>query len=188
MSSRPVHPNGAKSLRVLVLSCPAQADPQSLLVAMSNRGATVSVVAEPPSVMVELALNPIDILVIAEPDLQPLICPLLAAVRHYYPKTRCCQYRQSGTDGHPQLEDLDSEARKDEAGHPPDLAPMPPEPVAEDTNKASKAAGPNLDANFCLASNVPPPATEAVAEPLISDEELDMLLGPCPSAPSAAED
>lgn len=137
--------------------------------------------------------------VVVEPQQQPRIGELRAAVAAYYPAVRCWQYHAHGPEGHASLESLEP-------------SPQHLSPAAETTGAASPASGMTRRQDFVdvdvprahTSEHDPPSPAGDTARvkgasqrlrslvvqiddpqpvddgPLVSEEELAMLLGPDP--------
>ncbi|MEM9418676.1 MAG: hypothetical protein AAGA25_06405 [Planctomycetota bacterium] len=203
--------------RCVLLVGESSAVPSSLVGALDRRGLDIVIVRQPPRVMLELASKPESqdtprddpaasspdlSVVVVEPQQQPRVGELRAAIAAYYPAVRCWQYQAHGPEGRPLLDSLES---------PADLsAESPAEPPqtfdrtvtistqdfvdsAADRNHNSEHAPPNptepglvKGARQRLRSLVvqvddPQPQDHG---PLVSEEELAMLLGPDPAPAS----
>ena len=164
---RPPNPNEKMSngdARFVVLVKPGGSAPRRLLSAVARRGAKATVVAEPPGVMVELAVGPVEAVIIVEPAYQALLHELLDAVRTYYPGVKRWQFAAS-RDG-------------EQAVREPMLAPIEAryesiesqEPTWQSVRRVQQRVGP-------LSIKLPAGASETARSPLITEEELSMLLG-----------
>jgi len=177
--------------RCVVWVSPGNSAPADLLGGLSRRGVAVAVVAEPARVMVELARQATGALIVVEPGSQPYLGELIRAVKTYYPKTArwCYQASQASAEG--QLSKLNGQADAATARSPVQASPPPP--------SAQKADDPFLgnplgrvhqtgmrDRVRSLVVKVEAP--DGLGEPLITEEELAMLLGPVPPAPDDAGD
>ena len=161
---------GVGAGRCLVLIAPGEPAPTPLLVGLARRRLAAVVVAEAPAVMMHLSEAPAVAVILTEPDRQPVVAELAAAVRRYYPRTQVWQYRAGdgvdGVDGGAAARGLTRlNGTYDVSGPVSRQAQQnaaKPGPVATPTNQA-----------------VPPAArADPPDEPLISSEELAMLLGP----------
>jgi hypothetical protein len=151
----------AGELRCVVLMPPGTSVPAMLLTGLSRRGASVTVVTQGPRVMVELLAQPTASVIAVEPQQQPRLEELAAAVHRYYPKTAVWQFRVSK--GQPQLS--------------PYIGDSPGRMAAED---------PAVAAATELKRGRRPPAVAQDEGPLITGEELAMLLGPGPGEQGGA--
>lgn len=150
--------------RFVVLVKPGGAAPGALLSAVARRGAAATVVAEPPGVMVELASAPVEAVIVVEPARQALLRELLDALRTYYPEVKRWQFA-CVTDGErvgkePVLGPIEARYESIEAS----------EPAWQAVRRVQQRVRP-------LSVKLPAVASEAARSPLISEEELAMLLG-----------
>ncbi|MEM1108369.1 MAG: hypothetical protein AAGH99_06730 [Planctomycetota bacterium] len=187
--------------------------PSSLVGALDRRGLEVVIVRQPPQVMLELAsaqdreaaghLNQNEALsdlsapkasidrsseasvVVVEPQLQPRVGELRAAIDAYYPAVRCWQYHAHGPEGRATLEDLapaeeNMASREqdlvDAAGSDPHTSPSQPNAPADDAGRV-KGASERLRSLVVQVDDPRPPDDG----PVVSEEELAMLLGVTPS-------
>lgn len=169
------------SSRCVILTGPGGATPADLLSGLSRRAVSSRVVAEPADVMVALGQQRTGILIIVDPVDQPGLADLIEAVTKYHPRTVRWVYEARHASGSPQLISFQDRSRPTVTGSPPPLPEVEPEHEAL------------LDAPSPLGrvqSQVPPERVRSlivkvqgpaeVGEPLISEEELAMLLGPVP--------
>lgn len=156
--------------RCLLLLAPREQAPVPLLAGLARRAVTAVVVADPPSVMLQLSRGPAAALIIIEPQRQPYLSELVEAVRTYHPRVRLWQYRGQGQDGQPQLARLNGLANH----HQAEKSVKHPSPPPPQTAAAAQAAWHEAKHQ---ASADPPAQTQAPSLPLISAEELAMLLG-----------
>ncbi len=173
--------------------------PSSLVAALGRRGLEVVIARQPAEVVLELAQtvrgeasraspqprppSPAS-LVVVEPDQQVRVDELRAAVATYFPTTRCWRYDPRGMDGHAALtifEDLPLDDDPDDFdGFEVDARQQPP---AEAESPAYvRSAGHRLRSILVHAD----PSQRDGYDPLVSEEELAMLLGTDP--PAAATD
>lgn len=160
--------------RCILLAESSAAVPVELLTGLTRRGMAVVVVSDEPAVMVQLARGGAAALVVADANRVPRLPELAQAIRDYYPRTGCWEYTRRG--GSSRLVRLDSpqdaEVMPGNGSKKPVSNPdTPVQAVAEDDH----TTGPRTDRLRSLVVHLPPP-TE-VNEPLISSEELAMLLG-----------
>lgn len=147
--------------RRCVLLCPATGEPltQELLRALHKRGLTVVLVTDTPRAMLELAKYGAMALIVAEPQRMRGAGELVEAVRAYRPRTVCWQYtnrKLAPINGH-----LAGVRLAEPAGSTEDRLREDHERLAE------------------LVVHAQPREREE-GEPLISEDELAMLLGPMP--------
>lgn len=150
-----------------VLLCPASDEPltQELLRALSHRGLTVVLVTDPPRAMLELAKYGALALIVADPDRVRGAAELVEAVRAYRPKTVCWQYANR------KLAPIN--------GHLGGVRMSGPDAV-------SPAASRLRQDHERLSPIVVHAQPRDPAEPLVSEDELAMLLGEPPSEPPEA--
>jgi len=143
----------------------------------------VAVVSHPARVMVELARQTIGALIVVEPESQPDLPELIRAVKTYYPKTVRWCYQSGSLSAGGQLCKLNGQF--DPAAHPAqhkeppanEIKPKSAEP--EDGNPLGMVHRSGMrDRVRSLVVKVEAP--DGLGEPLISEEELGMLLGPVP--------
>jgi len=171
--------------RCVVLVCPDGATPVDLLGGLSRRGGSSRVVVEPADVMVELARQPTGAWVVVDPEKQPGLTDLIEAVSVYHPRTVRWAYHSADVSGKAQLQPLNGRSGDDPADDPP--------PPATVTTEPQETEAPNITSPFPLGrvqDQVPSDRVRSllvkvrgpaeVGEPLISEEELAMLLGPVP--------
>lgn len=172
--------------RCVVLVGKGGSAPGDLLGGLSRRGVATVVVAEPAEVMLELARQSTGALIVVEPDGQPWLDDLVQAVRLYHPRTVRWCYRPEHPSGQAQLQPLADHAQDDENRPTYDhidtldtqdgpthfTLPNPRSPLGRVQSQVPR------ERMRSLVVKVQGP-TE-VGEPLISEEELAMLLGPVP--------
>lgn len=146
----------------LVLADKLTAVPGLLAAALSRRGFTVQVVTDSPSVMLSLAQQTPPCLVVVNPDSVPMISELVQAVRAYHPGVAMWSFTQPAGGG-PKLDSFN--------GH------YHPSPASSDADLRQP-----LDE---LVVRVPC-QTQDIQGPIVSEEELTMLLGPTPETPTPA--
>jgi len=167
----------ALGTRCVVWVPSGKAAPADLLGGLSRRGVRVVVVIEPAGVMVELARQATGMLVVVEPQSHPYLSELIRAVKSYYPKTvRWCYQAKSGEG---QLCKLNGQANAVANGALPTAQANPQAGEASQGNPLGRVhrSGPH-DRVRSLVVKVEAP--DGLGEPLISEEELAMLLGPAP--------
>ena len=169
----------------MILTGPGGTAPVDLLAGLSKRGVSSRVVAEPAEVMVELGREPAEILIVVDSAQQPALVDLIEAVTKYHPRTIRWTYESDHPSGKPQLVPFryrcKPEIAKPKAVSPPATPPVEPPPI-EPLDSPSPLGR--------VQSQVPPERVRSlivkvqgpaeVGEPLISEEELAMLLGPVP--------
>lgn len=175
----------AAGTRCVVLVGSAGSAPADLLSGLSRRGVSTTVVVEPAGVMVELAKENNGILVVVDPDNQPWLDDLIQAVRHYHPRTVRWCYRRPHPSGQAQLLPLTDRTHTGNGQNHPTPAPVSePDVSAHYTLPNPRSPLGRVQSQVprermrSLVVKVQGP-TE-VGEPLISEEELAMLLGPVP--------
>ena len=175
--------------RCVILVGPGHAAAAELLGGLARRGVSTAVVSEPAGVMVELTEQTNGILIVVDPDDRPWLDDLVQAVRLYHPRTVRWCYRSQHPSGHPQLQPLTDPHAAAEANAPhTDPAPTDqrdaslhftlPNPRSPLGRVQSQVPRERMRS---LVVKVQGPAE--VGEPLISEEELAMLLGPVPEDP-----
>lgn len=181
--SPPDLPPDSACTRCVVLVGPGGTAPTDLLGGLSRRGVGVQVVAEPAGVMVELARRRVGALIVIEPEQQPGLTDLIEAVTVYHPRTVRWGYQSAHPTGKAQLQPLNGRSVGDATGLDPQPVPLPGEP-AHAARVAMRSPLGHIQAQVppervrSLIVKVQGPAK--VGEPLISEEELAMLLGPVP--------
>ncbi|MEX0655048.1 MAG: hypothetical protein WD534_00340 [Phycisphaeraceae bacterium] len=185
MGSQAASPGPAEGRRCVVWVPPEGAAPTRLLAGLALRQVPAAVVLDAPSVMLQLAGNSpgaVVALIVVEPEDQPHLHELLAAVRTYHPGLAMWQYRAEGG-GLTRLSlEPETEAEPIQAGDSADtvdeqsLAHVGP-------RTGSRPHSPSPAATSVYADDRPAHRrlNEADRTPLISPEELDMLLGPIES-------
>ena len=118
--------------------------------------------------------------VIVEPPQQSHIPELRHALATYYPQVRCYRYDAHGPEGQPRLEafDLAPALASTQAADASGLAPS--HPSAE--SAAAPTPGPHPRLRDVVVKAPDRPAAHDA--PLVSEEELTMLLGPDQPAPT----
>ncbi len=188
-SPRPgIHPGssqspGSAATRCVVLVCPDGATPVDLLGGLSRRGVSSHVVTDSAAVMVELARHHTGALVVVDPTRQPGLVDLIEAVITYHPRTVRWAYYAAHAANKAQLQPLNVRSGGEDANHHSANPPHPIEPAQVPDASSSSPLGRVQD-------QVPPDRVRSlivkvqgpaeVGEPLISEEELAMLLGPVP--------
>lgn len=162
MSANPGRPGdtGATAKRCVLL-CPATNEPltQELLRALSRRGLTVVLVTDPPRAMLELARYGALALIVADPDRVSGAGELIEAVRVYRPRTVCWQYANR------KLAPINGHLGGVVLSGPDETTPT--ERLRADRQRLGD-----------LVVQAQPRDPHDGGEPLVSEEELSMLLGP----------
>lgn len=138
--------------------------PARLLEGLSQRGLRVTVVADAPSVMVELA-NGSRVLIIHEPTMVRHLDELLGAVHRYYNSVACWRFDSLPT-GQSTLARIN--------GRKPGSEPVTKPTITKTPAEARLVGTHATDSSRPLADATGKP-------PLISREELEMLLAPLPT-------
>lgn len=185
--------NAPPPARCLLLVGEAGAVPSSLVSALNRRGLETVILREAPEVMVELAAeqharrretnsaadlqNPLS-LVIVEPEQQLHIDELRQAIDTYHPGTRCWRYAAHGRPGQASLQAFDAVSAADHARVPTHASTdaRPDKNAAEPTGFV-RSADQRLRSVVVRLGGVE-------TTPLVSEEELAMLLGPAPMVAS----
>lgn len=190
--------------RCVVLVAKEAAPPTALLAGLSQRQVTTVLVYDPPAAMLQLAEAATTSLIIVQPQRQPRLKELVAAVEQYFPRTRIWQYAKAPGNDQPSLSKLDlpcqcqqahsangSVARDvpQEADHLPYAAKAAPEQKQPARDTAEAGRSDFLAAREQMAQRRQPPAGMGQGKgqmgsmereqdgPLISPQELAMLLG-----------
>lgn len=172
---------GSKS-RCVVLVQRENAPPTSLLNGLVNRGADPLVVKHPVEVMVALASNRRAVVVVDQPEAVNKLPFLLDAIRRYYPQIACWGYRASNHGRPAKLARIDrvhpSPAKQTIVAPPIELGkrstrPMTPLAKAATDEKVSTSMSPQL-----AHESEPLDQEKRLCEPLLTSEELSMLIGP----------
>lgn len=157
--------------------------PTDLLGALSKRGVSTVVVVEPAGVMVELARQATGALIVVEPGSQPHLKALVQAVTTYHPKTARWCYQTRQPSGKAQLSKLNGQAPEGdthlappEAQTHPGTAPADKAQPASPLGQVHSQGSSERIRSLIVKVNAP----EGIGEPLITEEELAMLLGPIP--------
>jgi len=152
--------------------------PASLLAGLSQRRLDVVIAPDAPTAMVELARRRTAAVVVVEPDRLPQVGELVRAVRAYYPQVVCWRYDQRGGD-RGRLSaingtyDAPAEALPDVS--PADqMTPGKFDPVEDE--ELERVLGRTRQRIDPLVTPVPRPQRVS-SSPLISEQELAMLLG-----------
>ena len=157
--------------------------PTDLLGGLSRRGVSTAVVSDPAAAMVTLARQATGALVVVEPDQHVWLGELIQALKSYYPRTVRWGYRSQHPSGIPQLQPL-SECAHDGACHPQSDQPnghgQPARYIVPDPKSPLGRAQAQIPRERVRSLVVKVQGSSEVDEPLISEEELAMLLGPVP--------
>ncbi|MFI4861486.1 MAG: hypothetical protein ACIAXF_12500 [Phycisphaerales bacterium JB063] len=207
--------------RCVVLSPPGATMLGALMRALSGRWSSLSVVADEPGVMVELAAGGVSMLVVVEPDRWAGLRPLAHAIGQYYGDVLCMQFDADAQGQSPRIRALASrwldpnvfalatleESARDRSAppddHPPEqagplddaaAAPRPSPAAATGREQEAPSAGgilvgpptqatPRRRKVQNLVVHVPLDARNGntIDQPLVTEEELSMLLGPPPA-------
>ena len=153
-------------VRCVVLADPDRPRPTNLLSGLNKRVESVYVVHDAPAVLVAIASGT-GLLVVSEPADQPRLDALTKAVRRYFPQVLCWGYEPLTMEGRPSLSPLDIKDQE------PAAIPNRPAGHSELIHKEHdpvSALLTELDQDEA--------AEEKFSEaPLLTTEELDMLLG-----------
>ena len=172
----------------MVLTGASGAAPADLLSGLSTRGVSTVVVNHPASVMVELAKQTTGAMVVVEPDRHPYLSSLIQAVGTYHPMAVRWGYTAADPSGTPQLrplEDRESNHTPTETDETDDrptgqgkyLVPDPKSPLGRAQAQVPRERVRSLVVKVQQITDAD--------EPLISEEELAMLLGPMPDESGA---
>ncbi|GAB4196100.1 MAG: hypothetical protein Kow00105_10270 [Phycisphaeraceae bacterium] len=176
--------------RCVVLAGSGVSAPGDLLEGLSSRGVGVVVVSEPAYVMLELAKRHTGAVIVIEPGRQPWLEPLDQALRHYHPKTVRWCYLKPHNGQSARLLRLDAF-----------MSSSPPFGRSGNGSRDDALAFPRAHPRSPLSraqSQIPRermrsllvkvPGQSGTTEPLISEEELSMLLGPMPKESEAGHE
>ncbi len=173
---------------------PGQPEPQGLIENLEKRGVSARTVQHPDQVMVELAQRQPSVVIVDHPQTPGKVAQLLAAVKRYYPHVACWRHEASASTGglilkpyeeqrnppSPQNHAVSQQHEAAFAVTQPNHQPPPPrdtthnEPI--DTEKKHPTTGSTDLRGFGgIAGRLAP--TSAVS-PLLTEDELAMLLGP----------
>ena len=136
--------------------------------------------------MVELARQPTGALVVVEPQQQTGLADLIEAVKAYHPRTVRWGYRSSHPSGKAQLQPLNGQPLGDATGlndRPKSLDVVPPRATGDSTRSPLGRIQGQVPSDRVRSLIVKVQGPAEVGEPLISEEELAMLLGPLPEEP-----
>jgi hypothetical protein len=183
MGERRVQPEvsaqGPRLCRCVVLVSPRGQLPRPLLRGLEHRGAVAIVATDAPAALVDLAYSRAGALIVQDPDDHLMVDDLLAAVHRYFPKTTCWRYDTS-VRGEAALSRLNGHAGN---GHAPAPAQTAPPSHAQPPRVVRDVVGPRGEIEHRIDSLLirVPQSLDPAHEPLISEEELAMLLGPMPT-------
>lgn len=165
--------------RCVVLVGRLNRTPDVLLDGLEKRGASVRVVNDPPSAMVEMARGA-RVIVVSEPHTVRRLPELMAAIRRYYPRAKCWCFDPNAV-GAPALRPIDRAAVKTKSAVESILPPTAPAPTATMPPAAPRRTTPTATTrgNGSGLLLIKPPEEE----PLITPDELAMLLEPLPDSP-----
>jgi hypothetical protein len=175
--------------RCLVVTAPRGWATVALRQGLERRGLAVTVVSGEVAAMIELARAATAVVVLCEPLRLGRANELMRAIVRYYPKTPCWQWDPARAPGGNQLARIDPEAiRWWTPGIPAPGSPAPGSPV---TPAPGSLGTPETPGSPGIAGSVIPTGAATGAArpepPLLTAEELEMLLGPVPG-PAAAPD
>lgn len=159
---------GSPAVRCVVLVPKDTAAPEKLIAGLRGRGAEVCVAADAPAVMVELAAGAAAV-VLHEPERIIRVDELRDAIKKYHPKI---SHWQSGADakGGVKLEAMKNGGKagamaREQAATPTKQAETP----------AQRSARPPTRVNGATGGRGKPASEDS---PLVTPEEMEMLLGP----------
>lgn len=173
----------------VVLLSRGQARPESFIKDLTQRGAQARVVDDPAYVMVELArLQGQASVVVTEPKQTRRLPQLLTAVRRYYPQVSCWSYETVNGHGQTKLELLQKQIPSHDSGLDPHFveAAQQNDRDSSQPGNGHQSEGPTLtkekhtdrglhDKNLSRADDA---NSDALPEPVVTPEELAMLMGP----------
>lgn len=158
--------------RCVLLVGVAGAVPSSLAGALDRRGLEIAIARQPPEVMTELAEGGVSSLVVVEASQQERVDELVDAVTTYYPQTRCWGYTSREQGGSIRLDPLSHVSPR--SGVVSDGQGMVSSPRDGSAHAHVKGAGQRLRSLVVKADL----RHDAGDGPLVTEEELAMLLGP----------
>jgi hypothetical protein len=154
----------------------------------------VTVVAGEVAAMIELARAATSVVVVCEPQRLSRAGELVRAIMRYYPKTRCWQLVPARPPGASQLDRIEAEAAGSwtpgnvfavtpgfAPGISPGFTPATAAEIAAPVGGAPASAGP---ASVGTGGN----GAGRFDAPLLTAEELEMLLGPAPESTADSDD
>lgn len=154
--STPLH-----GIRCVLWGDPAGPDPSVLVKGLTKRGASVCIVWDEPSVMVELATAATKLLVIDQIQHRLDASRLTAAVRRYFPAVLCKKYIACPASGRQQLVDIADT------------------PVHDDLDSPGQSGGlPAMSGSHASEGAVDDGGQEG--RPLVTQQEMSMLIGEVP--------
>ena len=171
--------------RCVIFVPPGIPDPKSLFDTLNHRKIRFIVVNELAQVMVKLAITDASVLVISQPDRIPRTRELLAAIQRYYPHVVCWKYAVMGHDGRVRLNRFRIKPARSLKKNI-ELATNRQCAKTHEVTVAEVDSGQALDRTRTV--NDPSPVVsdmkdeysqqaEASDEPLLTQEELSMLIG-----------
>jgi len=184
--------------RCIVLIGEGKGGPKELLSGLAKRGVFVRLVADAVGVMAELGSGGGGAVIVAQPGGQKRLSELLGAVRQYYPKVGCWGYESGEGGGKAKLSKLgdvvgvDAQLIKDRSswgrGQEAGLPDVKVEEKGE-LDHVVKLVKPGLPQNGGgqeggvqgKKKSEPDAAVEGIelnVQPLLCEDELEMLLGP----------
>lgn len=175
--------------RCVVLIEAGRQTPVDLIGGLSMRGVSTTVVTDPAEAMVELARHRTGALVVVDPDRCRWLDDLTEAVRTYHARTVRWGYFSRDASGVPQLRSLESDhgqptlpmkpvVTEQHDPQPRYIVPDPKSPLGRAQSQIPRERVRSLVVKVRSESDVD--------EPLISEEELAMLLGPTPEQEGGA--
>lgn len=169
--------------RCVVLVGVSGSAPTDLLGGLSRRGVSTAVVSDPAAAMVALARQSAGALVVVEPEEHAWLDDLIQALKSYHPRTVRWGYRSQHPSGIPQLQPLGEYAPVE----PDQSQPVQPNGqgqahryIVPDPKSPLGRAQAQVPRERVRSLVVKVQGSSDVDEPLISEEELAMLLGPAP--------
>ncbi len=161
--------------RALVLVSGEVALPGALLEAMQRRGMQPRVVGDLPAVMVAMAREPATVLVVVEAQHWAGLHELAKAMQRYYPKVRCWRYDAGDTT---QAQASDERGGRLRAWSWEAMMHQPTIHVTVNQGKGDQQARDDeaVELPVGVGSKTSATPNREVAEPLLTREELDMLL------------
>lgn len=161
----------------LVLSPIRGPEPTALLRGLQQRGGLVLMVHDAPSVMLNLAQQRMvsppggtSALIVDDPSVWRVLPELLAAVHRYFPSVVCWSHTRS--QGRPELRKLDAPTSAPPTLTPARSAAPPPTPASLHGRAETPADGRDVVTNPAWPTDLDP------AEPLVTRQEMEMLLAP----------
>ncbi len=175
-----------KHCRCIVLVHDDADRPRALLEGLEDRGAVPLIIKESVQVMAELAFNRHAVVIVNRPETVRRLSQLLAAVRRYYPHVACWGYGARHPGGLPKLLRLDphTSATPDRPSSPGNGTPRH---RSESTSSGRCDLSADLGDLGSAAATMSrsdhedqqeSPHAEPMPEPLLTKQELSMLIGP----------